>query len=450
MKYENRYQELDPILTHPIQVSRFNNPQIIHFNHSLATKLELSGESQEDLSYGKNHQGWAMAYSGHQFGHFNPTLGDGRAALIGYTSSNRQTFELQLKGSGRTPFSRGGDGKSEFGPAIREYLVSEYMGNLGIPTTRSLSLVLSGEEVYRENSRPGGLTTRVSQGHIRVGTFQYLHLHKRPDQIKQLMNMIFDHHFTATRRDPLSFWKEAATRQAKLVAQWMACGFIHGVMNTDNMSVIGETIDYGPCAFMDKFNWKKVFSSIDRHGRYAYNQQISVAKWNLLRLAETLVGQFQSSQEGLQCFENELTWLDTLFDQEYQRKMSEKIGLKNQYPLVKEFLDYLQEENLDFTLSFLELQSKQNNLPKTNSYLNFEKKWADQKRDFELMKWSNPSIMARNHHIQKAIDLSYQEDFSEIDRLYQLYQKPFANNISLKDKKEPELHEVIKKTYCGT
>jgi uncharacterized protein YdiU (UPF0061 family) len=233
-----------------------------------------------------------MAYAGHQFGYFAPQLGDGRAALLGEIVTDAgNRYDVQLKGSGRTPFSRGGDGKSWLGPVLREYILSEAMHHLGIPTTRALAAVATGETVYRESAKPGAVFTRVASSHLRVGTFEFFAARRDVDSLRTLTDYAIDRHCPETKTDEapyVGFFRCVAERQAKLIAHWMAAGFIHGVMNTDNTAISGETIDYGPAAYMDEFRFEKVFSSIDQHGRYAYINQAPIAQWNLARLAETL------------------------------------------------------------------------------------------------------------------------------------------------------------------
>ncbi len=295
ISFNNSYSKLPDIFYERVKPASFSGPKLLMFNEDLAKELKIDFESSTEERLAQVFSGQellegseplAQAYAAHQFGHFVPQLGDGRAHLLGET----QGLDIQLKGSGQTRFSRRGDGRSALGPVVREYIVSEAMHALGVPTTRALAAVLTGEQVYRGEQEPGGVFTRVASSHLRVGTFQYFMAREDKESLRILMNYAIDRHYPdlSSEEDEskkaLQFLKEVGKRQAELIAHWMSLGFIHGVMNTDNFSVAGITIDFGPCAFMDEFRENKVFSSIDKNGRYAYSNQIAIGQWNILRL----------------------------------------------------------------------------------------------------------------------------------------------------------------------
>jgi serine/tyrosine/threonine adenylyltransferase len=300
--FDNSYARELPGFYEPCQPARVGRPLLLFFNRGLAEALQLSLSGWDDTALAALFSGnelppgaqpIAQAYAGHQFGHFNPHMGDGRALLIGEVIDRAgHRRDIAFKGSGRTPFSRRGDGKAAVGPMLREVLIGEAMHALGIPATRALAVVSTGEPVYRERTLPGAVLTRVAASHLRVGTFQYFAAHGGPEQVRQLADYAIARHYPAlltAENRYLDFLAAVAERQAALIAQWMHVGFIHGVMNTDNMSISGESIDFGPCAFMEAFDPRAVFSSIDEMGRYAYEAQPSIARWNLARLAETLL-----------------------------------------------------------------------------------------------------------------------------------------------------------------
>ena len=369
MQFNNTYARLPEHFHAKVKPAGSPNPRLLAWNEPLAEALGMAelGNDSDRLAqlFGGNEllpgsEPIALAYAGHQFGNFVPQLGDGRALLLGelVSKADGRRYDLQLKGSGQTPYSRNGDGRSAIGPVIREYVLSEAMHCMGVPTTRALAVVATGEYVRREGVVPGGVLTRVASSHIRVGTFEYFSVRRDTKALKALVDYAIARHYPdviEADSPTIAFYAAVVERQAKLVAHWLDIGFIHGVMNTDNMAVSGETIDYGPCAFMDEFNYQKVFSSIDRHGRYAYGQQPSIAQWNLARLAECLMRLVDDKET----FEAELGKFDELFHKEYVRRMANKMGLESveadDADLMNGWLQHLQDNALDYTLSFRQL-----------------------------------------------------------------------------------------------
>ena len=368
LQLENSYLKLPEKFYQKSKPTQLSAPDLVVFNSSLAKELDLAVQnlSDDELSqifsgqkFLKGSNPIALAYAGYQFGHPVPQLGDGRAHLLGESSG----YDIQLKGSGVTAFSRGGDGKSALGPVLREYIVSEAMHHLGIPTTRALCAVRSGEKVIRQDGpEPGGVFTRVAESHIRVGTFQYFSFQEDFESVEVLLNYTVNRHYPqlsdlSTSEKAIETLKNFVNKQAELVASWSAIGFVHGVMNTDNCSLAGITIDYGPCAFMEDFRFKKVFNSIDHQGRYSFFNQVPIAKWNTLRFAETLLPLIDSkSEKAIERIKAEVVPLLSVFDKKRSEKIALKLGI-NDYQeedekLVMQFLKYLEDQSLDFTLAF--------------------------------------------------------------------------------------------------
>ena len=415
----------------------------------------------------------ALAYAGHQFGGYSPRLGDGRALLLGeLLNTDGQRFDLHLKGSGKTTFSRGGDGKAAIAPMMREHIVSEAMHALGIPTTRSLAIVATGEQIARETWLPGAVLCRIAASHLRVGTFQYAAHHEDPTLVQRLADYAIARHYPhlVDHQDQyLEFFKEVASRQASLIAQWMQVGFIHGVMNTDNMTISGETIDYGPCAFMDAFDPTTVFSSIDHNGRYAFGNQPHIAQWNLARLAETLLPLFSDDQE-----ESVATATEVLMDfpKQYQSLwdagMSKKLGLKDApTDLVNDLLQMLHTQSVDYTQFFRSLSSVINGDASAarNSFINIEQYDAWESRWKELishesqssadvvisMNQINPIYIARNHLVEEALAAATEGDLVPTLQLLEVLQQPFNERSGLERYAQPAPSEYKNyQTFCGT
>lgn len=472
MKLSNSYAELPGHFYAPIQTDPAPSPRLIAWNSALAEHLgleKLAGDRQRlaaIFSGGAPLPGGrtiALAYAGHQFGNFVPQLGDGRAALLAEAISpvDGRRYDIQLKGSGQTPFSRNGDGKSPLGPVIREYLLSEAMHRLGVPTTRSLAAVATGETVFRERMEPGGVLTRVATSHIRVGTFEYFATRHDKASLRTLVDYAIRRHYPglADEQQPVSaFFSAVVAAQAALVARWMAIGFIHGVMNTDNCAISGETLDYGPCAFLDRFQIDKVFSSIDHHGRYAYGRQAHMAQWNLARLAECLL-QVEGERQD---YEERLSEFQSGFEEHYFELMSRKLGLSQPVAedreLVTAWLQLLQDEKRDYTLGFRQLAER---LKAVDAPLfgAFEARWLQRidrqpggrKRAAVLMAAANPLFIPRNHQVERVIQAACEEDLGPFEELHQVLSEPYEAHPELMHYAEgPAEHERVLATFCGT
>ena len=467
-QYLRRFGESFGQSIHP---SSAVDPKLILFNCELAEFLGIdsSTTSERELAtifsgkkiLEKSHP-FAMAYAGHQFGHFVPQLGDGRAVLLGeVVASNKRLYDIQLKGAGQTKFSRRGDGRSALGPVIREYIVSEAMHALGIPSTRALAAVGTGEPVYREETLPGAVFTRVASSHLRVGTFEYFFHRREYDHLKVLSDYAIKRHYPELFNEGdkyLKLFQAVARKKLSLVAKWMSVGFIHGVMNTDNTSVVGETIDFGPCAFMDTFVHNKVFSSIDHHGRYAYHNQGKIAFWNLSCLVNCLVPLLNLEREEVQQkFEVEFGELHQFFSNTLREIMGKKLGIFKVRPddsdLINQFLQHLEQNHLDFTNSFREIPQKLGSGEEI--YQKIEQRLADQPQSLEeaiaLMNSANPYIIPRNHLVEKAIGSAIQGDFSFFKTMVEAYKIPYVENLKHQGLTlPPGPHEVVHQTFCGT
>lgn len=469
IKFNNTYTQLPEHFYEKVNPARFDSPELIIFNYDLAKELgmkvdDCSEQELADIFSGQNilegSEPIAQAYAGHQFAHANPRLGDGRAHLLGEVSG----FDIQLKGSGQTRFSRRGDGRSALGPVLREYIVSEAMHTLGVPTTRSLCAVTTGESVLRQfGPEPGGIFTRVAASHIRVGTFQYFHFQKDVKSIEQLLNYTVNRHYPELndlelKEKSLALIKELINRQSDLIANWTSFGFIHGVMNTDNFSVASITIDYGPCAFMDEFKFDKVFSSIDSYKRYSFFNQTSIAQWNILRLADCLLPFIAETREAAaKIVEDEVRDLMDIFEQKRIRALAKKVGITHykdeDESLVVDFLKYLEEESLDFTLAFRNLpalhQGDRSFYPNLlDSFLN---RWQERVKSVDHLNDINPLYIPRNHQIEKAITLAYEGDFSHFHKLHEVLKNPFKEQEGASDfALPPTKDERVYQTFCGT
>ena len=492
--FSNAYAQLPEQCFARVLPTPVKNPLLIAFNQPLADQLGInySAATEQELAgvFAGNEipagaLPLAMAYCGHQFGQLNPQLGDGRAILLGdLEDTNGQRRDIQLKGSGRTPFSRSGDGRSPLGPALREYILCEAMQALGVPTTRALALVASGEYVIRDGREPGAVFTRVASSHIRVGTFQFFALRRDHDALQALAQHVIARHYPhidASADDAvLQLFKAICQRQAELIAQWMSLGFIHGVMNTDNMTISGETIDYGPCAFMEAFNPAMVFSSIDRQGRYAYQNQPAIGQWNLARLAEALLPLFPGDEQ--QAVEDATAVLHDYSDQHqraWEQRMNRKLGLNDVEPgdreRIEALLNILEQGRMDYTGFFRQLShisradaeraplfallqhSDCRNTAAVNEALHeWLSEWQAelaQRNDHaaELMLATNPAVIPRNHKVQEAIMAAEEGDFAPFQTLLEKVTDPFVENaedLSYQCPAEP--HEKVLRTFCGT
>ncbi len=486
-RFDNSYARLPDRLYAPAQPAKPSDPSMFAFNALLARELglDVDGLKRDGAAIfsGAQHidgaANIALAYAGHQFGNFVPQLGDGRAMLLGEViTPDGRRFDIQLKGSGPTAFSRNGDGKAALGPVMREYVVSEAMHALGIPTTRSLAAVTTGDRVYRERAQPGAIVTRVAASHIRVGTFQYFAARGDEDAVKALADHVIARHFpelAATEAPYPALLQAAAKRQAILVARWLGVGFIHGVMNTDNMAVSGETIDFGPCAFMDGFNARKVFSSIDHAGRYAYANQPLVAQWNLARLAECLLPLFSDDSDQAVAMANDMIpQIQAEFETQWLAVMRAKLGLArsrdDDLGLIQSLLELMEENDADFTRAFRALSdaalTDQNDGGFCAEFTDpaAAQRWlvawrghtADDGQSAQSradsMRATNPAFIPRNHRIEEAIRAAEEDgDFGPFETLVKVLANPYDDQPEFERfKAAPLPHEEVPRTFCGT
>lgn len=476
--FDNSYARLPKSLYSNVKPSPVSSPMLIKLNESLARELGLdiqalkSDENIEVFAGNDIPEGafpLAQAYAGHQFGHFN-MLGDGRAVLLGeHITLNGKRVDIQLKGSGRTPYSRGGDGRAALGPMLREYIISEAMHALGIPTTRSLAVVTTGDPIYREDKLQGAILTRVAASHIRVGTFQYVAAFQG-EKLRELADYTIKRHYPhieGSENKYLKLLQEVIKRQAKLIAQWQLVGFIHGVMNTDNMTISGETIDYGPCAFMDTYHPETVFSSIDVQGRYAYANQPYMAGWNLARFAESLLGLLHEDQEeAVKIAQAEITNYNELYQSYWQAGMRAKVGLFNEEEedkiLIDNLLGMMQMYKADYTNTFRALtlnDPQKSSLFSSSEFASWYERWRqrlgrqEESLDaaHELMRKTNPAVIPRNHRVEEALEAAEKGDYEVMERLLAVLSNPFAYTPEQEEYCTlPGPSDEPYQTYCGT
>ena len=479
-RFDNSYARLsDTILSRisPIPVSK---PKLFIFNNILAEKLGLdfssvSKKEMADLFSGnllpEGSESIAQAYAGHQFGHFT-ILGDGRATVFGeHLTPKNERFDIQFKGSGRTPYSRGGDGRAALGPMLREYIISESMHALNIPTTRSLAVVETGENVIRETSLPGAVLTRVAASHLRIGTFQFLSAHGDLDNLEHLVNYAISRHYSNLKDEKnlaLALLKAVMEKQIELVINWMRVGFIHGVMNTDNTTISGETIDYGPCAFMDVYNPETVFSSIDHNGRYAYFNQPGIIKWNLYRFAEALLPLIHKEQDkAIKTAQEEINNFGLLYKKKWLEMMRNKLGLFGEEiedeNLIDNFLLWMKENKADYTNTFYTLIKNDflnNNLYQNKTFDKWLQKWKlrlnKNKKTLEeslnLMKKNNPAVIPRNHKVEESLRVASNDgNIEPFNNLLKVLNNPYKENLNIKEFQEVPLTDgKVYQTFCGT
>ena len=461
--FDNSYLELPQIFFSKTKPNKFNDLKIILKNEKLVEKLSINKNEFNDLllkSITNNNNCFSQAYAGHQFGHFT-ILGDGRATLLGeHINRENKRFDIQLKGSGKTPYSRNGDGKGTLKSMLREYIVSEAMHNLNIKTTRSLAVLKTGEKIIRNGFEEGGILVRVAKSHIRVGTFQLAALSNENGNIEALVNYsikrlhpeIYDH-----KDRYLEFYKTIVENQINLIIEWQRVGFIHGVMNTDNMALSGETIDYGPCAFLDEYNPKKVFSSIDQNGRYAFNNQPKIALWNLARFAETILHLIDKDQSlAIKKIEDVLKSFEKKYHERWLEMMKNKLQInnhsENDEKLITELLDLMHVFKLDFTNTFIEIDNDQ--ISKYDFMKNWISKLEDRKKinkKFDKIKYKyNPRIIPRNHLVEKVLNESENGNYSLLIKFIENLNDPYSNDISSDFQKGPTEDEKVHQTFCGT
>ena len=470
--FDNTYVGLSEKILTKIKPVTVKEPKLLILNKSLAENLGLnfSGINKDELAsifsgneLPKNSNCIAQAYAGHQFGHFT-TLGDGRAVVLGeHITKENKRFDIQFKGSGRTPYSRHGDGRAALGPMLREYIISEAINSLGIPTTRSLAVVSTGEMVFRETPLRGAILTRVASSHIRVGTFQYVALTGDEKAFKSLLNYTVDRHYPEIKNSnniALELLKIVIKKQCDLVTNWMRVGFIHGVMNTDNMAISGESIDYGPCAFMDNYDLNTVFSSIDRNGRYAYGNQPTITKWNLARFAETLLPYIDKDKdEAIKITTNAINEFDSIYEKKWNNMMKAKLGLiekkDGDKKIILDLLNWMENNKADYTNTFLYLLEddfKNNKIYEKEAFIKWYKKWKNRinNESLLLMRKSNPSLIPRNHIVENVLKMAEQNDLKPLNELLKLVKKPYEKHNGIDDYQKADKNSNKYQTFCGT
>ena len=475
--FDNTYSRLPDPFREKINPVKVKNPELVMLNKSLAEDLNLdfSDLNQAKLSalfsgneLPNDSRSIAQAYAGHQFGHFT-MLGDGRAVLIGeHISKSNHRYDIQFKGSGKTAFSRNGDGRAALGPMLREYIISESMHFLNIPTTRSLAVAKTGEKVIRETQLEGAILTRVASSHIRVGTFQYIAARNKKGELETLFEYVIKRHYPeiqSSKKQALDLLNVVLDKQIELVVNWMRVGFIHGVMNTDNMSIAGETIDYGPCAFMDIYDPKTVFSSIDKLGRYAYCNQPIITKWNLSRFAECLIPLIDGDQDKAIKLATEV--IDT-FEKKYEEKwlgmMRSKIGLADEDEkdkfLILDLLTWMHQNKVDYTNTFCHLmnfQTQNDIVYENNEFSDWKKRWQERlsqnsssEKYINLMRSVNPIVIPRNHIVEDALKKANQGNFEPINNFLKILSSPYTDQKHITEYQIPSQSDENYQTFCGT
>ena len=454
------------------------NPELIILNKDLSKRLNLDFSNLDNKKISELFSGnslppgsnsIAQAYAGHQFGHFT-MLGDGRAVLIGeHLSKKKERYDIQFKGSGKTAFSRNGDGRAALGPMLREYIISEAMHNLNIPTTRSLAVVKTGEEIIRETALHGAILTRVALSHIRVGTFQYIAAREKKDELEILFDYVIKRHYPNIRdskNKALDLLKVVMEKQIDLVVNWMRVGFIHGVMNTDNMSISGETIDYGPCAFMDTYDPKTVFSSIDQMGRYAYCNQPVITKWNLSRFAECLIPLIDKDQnKSIELATEIINSFEKKYEEKWLNMMRDKLGLfgiedKDKF-LILDLLTWMHQKKLDYTNTFCYLmhsEIEKNENFEDNDFKNWKKRWQERlkinnntpEKYIKLMRSVNPMVIPRNHKVEEVLSEANKNNTEPLNQFLQILNNPYSEQKNIKEFQTPSSSKEKYQTFCGT
>ena len=476
--FDNSYSRLPNAFKENIKPVSVKSPELLLLNEKLASELNLNFENitKDELSeifagniLPKGSNSIAQAYAGHQFGHFT-MLGDGRATLLGeHLTNKKQRYDIQFKGSGKTSFSRNGDGRAALGPMLREYIISEAINYLNIPTTRGLAVVKTGEQVFREIPLPGAILTRVASSHIRVGTFQYIAARENENELKIFFDYVINRHYPHLKdfeNIALEFLKAVLDKQIDLVVNWMRVSFVHGVMNTDNMSISGETIDYGPCAFMDTYDPQTVFSSIDKMGRYAYCNQPIITKWNLARLAECLIPLIDTNQnKSIELATEIINSFEKKYEEKWMEMMRRKLGLsildeKDKF-LILDLLTWMHQHKADYTNTFCYLMNEkiQNDKIYTDYHFKiWKKRWQErlkkekniQEKSIELMKKNNPIVIPRNHKIEEVLKAAQEDNLKPYLRLLEILKKPYSSREGLRDYQTLSNSNEKYKTFCGT
>ena len=476
--FDNSYSRLSDAFKEHIKPVAVKNPELVIINESLAKELDLdltkinkdklsSLFSGNTLPEGSNTI--AQAYAGHQFGHFT-MLGDGRAILIGeHITNGNKRFDIQLKGSGKTSFSRNGDGRAALGPMLREYIISEAMHNLNIPSTRSLAVAKTGEKIMRDTLLEGAILTRVALSHIRVGTFQYIAARDKKDELELLLNYVINRHYPKlinSKNKAIDLLINLMNKQTDLVVNWMRVGFIHGVMNTDNMSISGETIDYGPCAFMDTYDPKTVFSSIDHMGRYAYCNQPIITKWNLSRFAECLIPMIDENQKkAIEVATEIINTFEKNYEEKWLEMMRKKLGLLGNHStdktLILDLLTWMHQKKVDYTNTFCHLmkfkvQDEKNFQDKV--FKDWKKRWNERlemnnssnEKSIALMRTVNPLVIPRNDKVEETLDLANKNNFKMLFEFLEILKNPYIEQKKTHKYQIPNESNKEYKTFCGT
>ena len=478
-RFDNTYSKLPNTMLSKLAPIPVKAPKVVILNYSLSKELELdfSNTSNENLALmfsgnllPEGSDTIAQAYAGHQFGHFT-MLGDGRAIVIGeHISKNNERFDIQFKGSGKTPFSRNGDGRAALGPMLREYIISEAIHALNIPTTRSLAVVKTGETVMRETPLIGAILTRVAKSHIRVGTFQYAVISEDKKNLKTLFDYTVDRHYPNikdSKTPALDLLKTVIEKQTKLVVDWMRVGFVHGVMNTDNVAISGETIDYGPCAFMDTYNPETVFSSIDQQGRYAYFNQPGITKWNLARLAESLIPLIDDNKDkAIEIATETINSFAELYKKSWFEMMRKKLGLLGEdlrdEGLIIDLLTWMHQNKADYTNTFCYLMNekiKEDKIYSNQGFISWKQQWQERlklhnnspEKSLKLMHSANPLVIPRNHKVEEALEAANNNDLNPMKNLLKILEKPYENQEGIREYQSPAPPSDKKyQTFCGT
>ena len=475
--FDNTYIKLSKTFREEIKPTPVHDPNLVILNEALAKDLNLDFSKIDNKDLAKLFSGnvlpndtntIAQAYAGHQFGHFT-MLGDGRAVLLGeHLVNNTKRFDVQFKGSGRTSFSRSGDGRAVLGPMLREYIISEAIHALNIPTTRSLAVVSTGEKVVRENLLPGAILTRVASSHIRVGTFQYIAAKQNIDDLTTLVDYTIERHYPeiqSSKNKALDLLNLVMEKQCQLVINWMRVGFIHGVMNTDNMTLSGETIDYGPCAFMDHYDPKTVFSSIDKFGRYSFSNQPPITKWNLARLAECLIPLIDKDEDqAIKIASEIIDNFQNIYETKWLNMMRDKLGLfgedKGDLELINNLLNWMQSNQADYTNTFcylMNISSIQDQIYKDKDFIDWSKNWekrilingGSKENSLELMKKNNPIVIPRNHKVEEALEAANDNNLKPMYNLLSILKKPYTKQINIEKFQTPSNNQNYQ-TFCGT
>jgi uncharacterized protein YdiU (UPF0061 family) len=475
--FDNTYSKLSKTFREEIKPTPVHDPNLVILNEELAKDLSLDFSKLDNKDLAKLFSGnvlpndtntIAQAYAGHQFGHFT-MLGDGRAVLLGeHLVNNTKRFDIQFKGSGRTSFSRSGDGRAVLGPMLREYIISEAIHALNIPTTRSLAVVSTGEKVVRENLLPGAILTRVASSHIRVGTFQYIAAKQNINDLNTIVDYTVERHYPEiqfSKNKVIDLLNLVMEKQCQLVINWMRVGFVHGVMNTDNMTLSGETIDYGPCAFMDHYDPKTVFSSIDKFGRYSFSNQPPITKWNLARLAECLIPLIEKNKDqAIKIATEIIDNFQNIYEIKWLNMMRDKLGLfgedKDDLKLINNLLNWMQSNQADYTNTFcylMNINSIKDQKYKDKDFIDWSKNWkkrilingGSQENSLKLMKKNNPIVIPRNHKVEEALEAANNNDMKPMYDLLSVLKKPYTKEINIEKFQAPS-NNLNYQTFCGT